>query len=191
MEQRTCRRRVLIAAALLLYGPVWAETPANDDIRVKVDTRNELVVIDVEFTVKASVRDAWQVLTDFDGMPKFISGIERSHVVARSGRTWRVAQRGVSSAGPLSFSYDSVREITLKPYSEIRARALSGSMKKMDSVTRLTPWQGVTRITYHAELIPKTALPLGIGAGFIEDRTRDQFGEMRAEILRRMAARRK
>lgn len=188
MYQQTCgkRRRIMLAGAVLfcMHGLAVA-----DDIKVRVETRDELVVVDVEFAVAASARDAWRVLTDFDGMPKFISGVERSRVIARSGNVWRVEQQGVSSAGPLSFSYDSVREIRLKPYSEIHARAISGSMKKMDSLTRLKSDRGTTRVTYHAESIPKTALPFGIGAGFIEERMREQFGEMRQEILRRAAAR--
>jgi uncharacterized membrane protein len=142
MYQSNRRRRIMVAAAALLCGPAaWGAT--DDDIHVKVDTRDGLVVVDVDFEVAASARDAWRVLTDFDGMPKFISGVERSRVVARSGRTWRVEQKGVSSAGPLSFSYDLVREITLKPYSEIQAHALAGSMKKMDSLTRLTAVLGI------------------------------------------------
>jgi uncharacterized protein YndB with AHSA1/START domain len=194
MYQTSCRRRrrVMCAALALLCGSaVWTAAAAGDEIHVKVDTRDELVVIDVDFEVAATAREVWNVLTDFEGMPKFISGVERSRVIARSGRTWRVEQKGVSSAGPLSFSYDSVREIKLTPYSEIQAHALSGSMKKMDSLTRLTAGRGTTRVNYHAESIPQTALPLGIGTSFIESRMRAQFGEMRAEILRRKAARTK
>ena len=49
-----------------------------------------------------------------------------------------MARRGRTSAGPLSFAFETVREIELKPFYEIRARLLRGSMRKLEGTTRGT-----------------------------------------------------
>jgi carbon monoxide dehydrogenase subunit G len=185
--------RAFSRRACLLFAFMLAAMPsfllAEEAIKVRVETQGSMLIVTADFTVRANVLATWQVLTDFDRMPRFLTGLGRSRIVSRKGNVLRVAQQGAASVGLLSFSYDSVRDIHLKPTTEIRAYTIGGSMKKMDSVTRLTARHGVTRVAYRAELIPGVALPLGMGSSVIEERTRQQFEEMRQEILRRAAGR--
>jgi len=61
-------------------------------------------------------------------------------------------------------------------------------MKKLEGTTRLAAADSGTRITYHGESIPNVWIPPGIGKTFIERETREQFAEMRQEILKRKLA---
>lgn len=184
MLAQTFTRSACLFVAFML-ATVSNLATAEDAIKVRVEERGSTIIVTADFNVRASALATWQVLTDFNHMPQFLTGLEQSRIVSRKGNVLRVAQQGATAMGLLSFSYDSVRDIHLKPNTEIRAYTVSGSMKKMDSVTRLAPRHGATRIVYRAELIPSVALPLGFGSGFIEERTRQQFEEMRQEILRR------
>lgn len=159
------------------------------DIQVDVSLHGELVLVDARFSVAATLEEAWSVLTDFDGMAGFIANLRSSAVVARSGDTLQVEQKGRADYGPWSFSFDTLREIHLNPYHEIRSRLLHGSMKKLDGTTTLTPDGEGTRVSYHGESIPGTWVPPIAGPAFIAHETREQFHEMRNEILRRKQVR--
>jgi hypothetical protein len=181
---RAARRRpFLILAFALLW--VAAQTVLGADVMVNVSLRGEAVFVDVRFAVPVSLQEAWAVLTDYDGMPGFVSNLSSSAVVARSGGTLQVEQTGKADYGPWSFSFDTMREIRLFPYHEIRSRLLHGSLKKLDGVTTLTSEGAGTVVTYHGESIPNMWIPPIAGPTFIAHETEEQFQEMRKEILRR------
>ena len=69
------------------------------------------------------------MLTDFDHMAEIVTNLQSSKVLSRSTTTLVVAQQGRTSAGPLTFAFETVREVELKPFYEIRARLLHGSAK--------------------------------------------------------------
>jgi hypothetical protein len=165
----------------------WLLSPqaSGSDIQVEVSLSGELVLVDVRFVVAASVQESWAVLTDFGAMAGFVSNLRSSTVVARSGETLQVEQKGKADYGPWSFSFDTVREIKLFPQHEIRSRLVHGTMKKLDGVTTLTAEGNGTVVAYHGESIPEIWVPPVAGPAFIAHETREQFEEMRKEILRR------
>lgn len=184
--------------ALLVLVSFWLpaevarpDAGRDDDIAVSVGRNNSTVTIDVDFVVAASQDEAWAVLTDFEHMADFVSNLTSSRVVDRAVDRLRVSQRGRAARGMLSFDFESLREVELSPPGVIRTRMISGSFEKLDGVTRLVPEGPATRIIYHADAIPKAWIPPVIGPRFIEHETREQFGEVRAEILRRRDAARR
>lgn len=177
---------VLLSLALCFgAGIVHA---GDSDIAVRVDIQGEVVRVDVEATVAATPKEVWEVLTDFDRLPTFISNIVSSKVLSRSGNVVRVAQTGKTHFGPLTFEFQSERELTLVPYEKFDSLMLSGNMKRFRGTTRLEAAEGKTRIRYHSEAVPDTALPLGMGRSLIEAETREHYTEIRREVLRRKAA---
>ena len=58
-------------------------------------------------------------------------------------------------------------------------------MRKMEGTTQLVDEGGSTRIVYHTDTIPGYLLPPIVGKLFIEHQTREQFREMRDEVLKR------
>lgn len=152
---------------------------------VTVHKNGDAIVVDVSFSVAASQQEAWGVLTDFDHMSEFISNLQSSKVISRNGNKLQVEQVGKAARGLFSFSFESVREIELTPHSTIRSRLLSGSLKKMDGATHLSSEGDATRVEFHGESIASLWVPPVVGAKFIGSEVREQFREMRAEILRR------
>ncbi|WP_019143321.1 SRPBCC family protein [Noviherbaspirillum massiliense] len=181
---------LLFAATLLAATPILPKPVEDTERSLAVQVRKSRgeVIVDVSMLVEASQRDAWDVLTDYDHMAEFFPRLTSSKVTQRNGNVLRLEQHGKVSYGLLSFPFESVREIELKPYEEIRSRAVGGSLRKGDADTRLVEEGGGTRIFYHSESVPAVWVPPGIGPAIIESGTRQQFESLRAEILKRKTA---
>lgn len=190
---RLLNRLVGMAAALVLFhGAAYAqEAAAGQDIDVAAKKAGNLIVIDVAFTVPATAQEAWNVLVDYDHMPQFLHNLKTSKILSKSENRLQVAQQGGVSHGPISLTFDVVRDVELKPYSEIISKVVSGNLKKVDGTTRLAAAGEGTRVTFHSESIPNVWVPPGIGTSLIENETRDQFNDIRNEILKRKDAAKK
>lgn len=174
-----------IFGLLLVSAAIYAAVPDDRDIDVTVAKAGSELVVDVALRVNAGRNDAWRVLTDYDDMVRFVSTLETSRVIRRTGNELDVVQKGKIHIGPLSFPFDSVRRIELVPFSEIRSFMIEGDLANSRFTTRLLDEGGATLITQHGQLIPSMWVPPGIGPAIIEARTRQQWQEFRAEILRR------
>ncbi|MGE5622958.1 MAG: SRPBCC family protein [Bacillota bacterium] len=161
--------------------------PAADpgDLSVNVRKSAGAVVVDARMAVEATQRQVWDVLTDYDRMAQFFPNLVSSRIAQRSGDTMRVEQKGNVSYGPFAFDFESVRDIALRPYGEIRSHAVSGSLKSGTAITRLIADGAITWVLYHSESVPAMWVPPAIGPRVIADQTRAQFESLRAEILRR------
>ena len=166
--------------AMVLAGP-----RQDEDIEVKVQITGENVIVDLSLVVPASRQEVWAVLTDFEHMAGFISNLKESKVIGISGDTLKIFQRGSAKYGPISFPFESTREMQLTPFGNIQSHMISGNMHKMEGTTQLADEGGQTRIIYHTDTIPGVWIPPLVGKIFIEHETREQFQEMRKEIIRR------
>jgi hypothetical protein len=175
-----------LAVLLSLLLPVHAAV-ADEDIAVHVLKDGPLIFVEVRCPVDAPPSILWDVLTDYDHMAQFISNLESSRVEQRADNVLRVHQEGGASRGPLSISFEIVREIRLVPFSEIRSRLVSGDFKTSTFVTRIANDAAGVRIEHAGSYAPNLWVPPIIGPALIEAETRKQFGEFRKEILRRAA----
>jgi hypothetical protein len=175
----------LIAASFLAASVSLAAPQDSRDIVVRVQKKGEWVIVDVDFPVDATVLEAWNVMTDYDNMSKFISNLVSSKIIGREGNTLSVEQKGKASRGPLKISFENVREIVLTPPREVHSRLVSGDLKASEFTTRVIDRGAFTQITNHGEFIPNMWVPPLIGPALIEAETRKQFQELRIEILRR------
>ena len=180
-------RRVLSPLLLaLLWLPLVAAGAASEaGIEVAVQVDGSAVQVDVNLTVPATPPEVWAVLTDFGHMPDFVSNLSSSQVLSREGNLLMVAQKGKASVGPLSFDFESIREIQLTPFELIRTRQIGGNLKKFEGITQLSGDNGQTHIHHHSNAISNVWIPPLVGRKFIANETREQFAEMRQEILRR------
>src|SRR6266568_8070086 len=114
---------VVLAALLLAVLPVCAWSVNTDqDIVVHVQKNGQNIAVDVDCPVDAPWSVVWEVLTDYDHMAQFIANLEYSGVEARVANVLRVHQKGKAVRGPLTLTFDNVREVELVPYGEIRSR---------------------------------------------------------------------
>ena len=179
-------------AALLLLAlsaaMAWAEPPdAGSEIAVRVDIVEDVIRIDAELAIPASAREVWDVLTDFEHAPRFISNLASSKVLARNGNVVRVAQTGKAGFGPFSFEFKSTREVTLTPFKKLDSRMIEGNMKRFRGTTQLETVGDATRLSHHSESVPESLLLLNLGRSVIESETREHYREILQEVLRRKA----
>lgn len=181
-------RRVFRPVAVLLLALLPLVGIAQDEIATQVRIEGEGVWVDVSFGVAATRAQVWDVLTDFDHMAGFISNLAASRVISREGAILQVSQNGAARRGVLSFPFEVLREIRLQPMNRIESHLLQGSMKKQEGLTELSGDGAETRVVFHGESVPGVWMPPLVTKGFIEKELREQFEELRGEILRRRGA---
>jgi len=179
---------LLIMWSMLYMAAALADPRHDEDIEVKVQITGENVIVDLSLVVPATRQEVWAVLTDFEHMAGFVSNLKESKVISISGDTLNIFQRGSAKYGPVSFPFDSTREMRLTPFDKINSHMISGNMRKMEGTTQLFDEGGQTRIIYHTDTIPGVWIPPVVGKIFIEHETREQFQEMRNEITKRKQA---
>ena len=165
-----------------------ADSLESKDIEVQVSMVGEDIIIDLNFAVSATQQEVWDVLTDFDRMADFVSNLKESKVVSVSEDKFTIFQRGAAIYGPISYPFESTREVRLVPYHKILTHLVSGNMRKLEGITYLTDEGGRTRVIHRTEAIPKVWIPAAVGKIFIEHEMREQFNEMRNEIIKRKKA---
>ena len=143
------------------------------------------VVVEVDCPVRAPLLTVWDVLTDYDNMSRFISNLQYSGIQGRVDNVLKVRQSGKASRGPLTIAFDNVRQVELRPFTEVRSRLISGDLKASEFTTRLVEADGLVHIVNSGRYTPKLWVPPLVGPALIEAETRKQFGEIRTEILRR------
>lgn len=180
-------RHWLVAALLVVHAAVAHSAGEGQDISVKVVRDGDTLQVDSELRVRANPRDVWNVLTDYDNMPRFVSTLTASSIEKRTGNRLQVTQQGTVQFALLSFPFSTVRQIDLVPYTEIRTTVTDGSMKSSQFVTTIIATPDETRIVQHGTVVPDIWIPPGIGPAIIAERTRVQWQEFRTEILRRSA----
>jgi carbon monoxide dehydrogenase subunit G len=192
LSYRMYLRPILATAILLAAFQSHAQTDSSegDGLSVVVKKHAGAVLVDVSMYVNATAQETWSVLTDYNHMANFFPNLHSSRIINKSGNTVRIEQTGRVAYGPFSFPFESIREIELKPFSEIRSRAIGGSLSKGDASTRLIAEGGGTKILYHSESIPNVWVPPAIGPHIIAKQTGAQFESLRNEILKRKKAQR-
>ena len=77
-----------------------ATIPFDSNIEVKVQHHGEQITVDAAFVVPVVPQQAWAVLTDFENIPSFNSGVLSSKVIGRTGNSlhvWQKASRNMAS----------------------------------------------------------------------------------------------
>ncbi len=179
--------RALGACVLAGIAHAALAQASTDDIVVRAEKHGEMVRLSVDCPVRAPAAVAWQVLTDFDGMAKFVTNLTRSEVRMRMGNRLQVYQKGQASRGPLKLDFENVREIDLVPQTAVRSRMIEGNMMPASFETRIEERDGVVHVLHTGTYTPSIWVPPVLGTALIEAETRKQYGEIRAEILRRAA----
>src|SRR2546423_776540 len=151
--------RASFALAIALLLPMQPSravpAPAAEDIAVDVRKNGDEVVVRVDCPVRAPLSLVWEVLTDYDHMARFVTNLQVSELRARDGDTLQVFQRGSASRGPLSFSFENLREIQLVSQQEIRSRLISGNLKSSEFTTRVVDNGNEVHILNSGRFVPE------------------------------------
>jgi uncharacterized membrane protein len=178
------RRLAALLLAVVWPGFVWADGVE----RIDVDKRDNVYFVEVVVSAPVPVTVAWDVMTGYEQLPRFIPDIKESRVIARQDGRVTIEQKGVTSVGPLSWDWQSVREIELRPMERIVSRQISGKNKRSLSTTEFAGHGPATRLTYRSEMEPGYWVPDFISRSLIVSRIREHFEVMLAEMKRRHVA---
>jgi len=173
-------RLLLLASCLLPHIAAAAEESS-----VRIERVGDEFVLEGAFHVAVPPAVAWAVLTDYEGMPRFVEDLRESRVTERDGERLHVVQRGVTRLGPFAFDYDVEREVVLEAERALHSRALRGNVKKLDMHTFVDPEGTGTRIRFRAAMIPDFWVPPLVGARLIRTRFERQFEGLLKEMRRR------
>jgi hypothetical protein len=180
-----CRMAMIVILAILIEPAAFGDARHDQDLSIDVQKNHGMLVVDVNMFVGASPSETWSVLTDYDHMAQFLPNMRSSKVIDKADGKIKLDQIGSVSYGFLSIPYEVVREIELKPDTEILSHAVSGSLKMEFATTRLQADESGARIFYHSESVPDVWVPPGIGPAFVKDEVHAQFEGLRSEIMRR------
>lgn len=186
---KLCNAAITLCALLAWYAPAsLADPDQRQDIEITVEIVGDEVHVDASLFIPATPEEVWAVVIDYDHATEFITDLQSSYVISRSGDTLQIMQKGQMRVGPFTLPVETLREVQLIPFTEVRSRLISGNMKMLVTTTQLVAEEGGTRIVNHAESIPDFWIPPFIGKFFIRREAKDKFLQLRDEILRRKQA---
>lgn len=175
---------VLFAMLVLAGNPSFAaESPIRS---LDVVFEGDAYIVNAVFFAAAPQAVAWDVLTDFDNLAKWVPNATESKVLKREDNSVTVQQRGTAKYGAASFPYTTERKIELKPPANIKTAQLKGNMRRVESSIMLEPDGKGTRILYHLEIVPSALAGAVMSKKFVEHEVSEQFTAIVGEMTRRV-----
>jgi ribosome-associated toxin RatA of RatAB toxin-antitoxin module len=120
---------LLITSLCLLSQELASAADARDSVRAWRD--EDAVIVQAQADLDAPLQTAWRVLTDYDHYAQFIPDLKSSRVLARSGNTAIVEQKGEAGFFLYPFPLEVTFSVTEVPDTAVRSRAISGTFKEM------------------------------------------------------------
>ena len=192
VDGRYGAHRCLAVAASILLGVAAAAgaQPAREDAPlIAIGRDGNAYTVTARFDVPHSAAVALNVLTDYEGIPRFVPDIKKSTVVHRHGPDAVVEQEAVSSV--MMFSKRVHVRLSVQETSHsLRFRdELGTSFTRYEGHWQLTEYPGHTVVAYQLVADPSFGVP-----GFLIRRllTRDateMIGRLRVEMAARATAR--
>lgn len=182
---------LLVLGALACGPPASAADPgpvALPEPTASLKLDGSRMTIEIAMDVPVPLVVAWEVLTDFDNMPKILPNLKTSTHTREAENVVLVRQTGTARYGPFSSDFESVRRLTLHPMTRIDSRTISGTVSKMHSRNDLTPTADGVHMQYHAEFEIDFFLPPIVGPSAMKDDVKARFAAFAAEMLKRHRA---
>ena len=160
---------------------------AAEDLSVEAERRGERVDVRARALLAAPAALVWEVLTDYEHLPRFIPGLAKSVVRSRDGDRLLVEQSGEARFLIFSFPIEVRLEVTERPPQSISSRAVAGNVRRMTGRYEIQPDadHGTVLLRYFGEIEPDFKLPPLIGVAALRSTVTEQFTAMVAEIERR------
>ncbi len=176
-------------AVVLLLMVVGTASGASPD-RVTVEARREgdAVIVEARALLHADLEIAWDVLTDYDRYAEFIPDLKSSHILARSGSTVIVEQKGQAGFFLFRFPMEVTLSVSEEPRSSITSRAIAGTFREMTGRYTLMRDGDGLRLTYSGRMVPDFILPPLIGTAAVKAAVQKQFGALVKQMQTRAAA---
>lgn len=166
-----------LAAAPFALGaspePVVANTPADCGVRGS-------------FTAAVPQSVAWEVLTDYDGIARFVSSMHASRMESDSSGHRRLRQQAIARFLLMSRRMEVLLELEETPTRRISFRdQLQGDFLRYHGEWRLSTDGSLVRVEYDLLAEPRSAMARALCRRSLRNTARELLEEVRAEMLRR------
>lgn len=179
-------RARLLRAAALAAGIVCAAAAPAGEVTLTVEHREGAYEVRGRFETAAHLDVVWAVLTDYEGIPRFVRSMRTSVVEERKGSRVRMRQEAIVGVFPLKRKARLVLEVQERAPERIEFRDLSGQdFRLYRGAWDLAGDSTGTRVAYSLDADPKAAAPSWIGRGMMRRGAEELLEEVRAEVERR------
>jgi ribosome-associated toxin RatA of RatAB toxin-antitoxin module len=180
------RTRQLVGILLAFVGgTVTGATP--EPITVEARRDGDAVIVEARALINAELETAWDVLTDYDRYAEFIPDLKSSRVVARSGGTVIVEQKGQVGFFLFRFPMEVTLSVSEDPRRGITSHAIAGTFREMTGSYTLMRVGDELRLTYSGRMVPDFLLPPLIGTAAVRAAVKKQFGALVKQMQARGA----
>lgn len=174
---------VVFVASWLIAGPCLS----HEHLTIEVGRDGDFITVRGSADLKADVQIAWEVLSNYDDLARFIPDIRSSRVLKRDAGGLLVEQKGEFGVLFFRHAVEVTMEVSEEPPRRIVARAVSGSMKDMETRYDLLPSENGVKLGYYGRFVPDFFIPPLIGLAIVRRTLERRFRAMADEIERRDA----
>jgi len=170
----------------------WDRLAANpdggmaDEIKVNTaraaDGKTIQVVVALVLPINRDV--VWEVLNDYENMPRFVPDILATRLISTGSGRKRVEIEGIARLMFLEFPTNTTLDVAHPPDGSIAINSVAGNLA-IHGVVRVHGGGTYTRVDYKVRIAPDFWLPPLIGDFLIGRQIRRQFDGMVAEMHRR------
>ena len=175
-------RRWLAALTLSMAWATAVGGAVPDRVTVEARREGDAVIVEARALLRADLDSAWQVLTAYDRYAEFIPDLNSSRVLARSGTTVIVEQKGQVRFFLFHFPMEVTLSVSEEPRSGITSHAIAGTFREMTGSYTLVPHGEDLRFTYSGRTVPDFFLPPLIGTAALKAAVQKQFGALVNQI---------
>ena len=176
-----------LASSLAVVQEAEAASP-HDGISLTLTHGTSGIALEGRFAIAAPSSIAWNVLTDYDSIARFVTSMRSSHIVGRSDDTLFVDQQAVGRLFLFSHRLHTSLRIEEQPQTRIRFEDLLGrDFHSYRGEWRIEPGGAGTTVTYRLEADPSFPIPDFVARGLFRSTARELLSQVRTEIERRAA----
>jgi len=177
--------RAAAAALLSVLGLVPTARASERAVEITMSQKDDRYQVRGWFTVAASVDTAWAVLTDYEGIPRFVKSV-RASTVERNEGPRRVNQVAVQKVLLFRKTVHVALEIQEdRPFRVGFQDVLKRDFKLFEGAWTIEPRGDSLTIRYSLDAEPTTRAPGVVGRMVMSGSAHDQLEQVRDEILRR------
>ena len=171
----------------LALAPGLVRAAAAEAIETRIERQGEYITVNASALMQVDARIAWEVLSDYDNLARFIPDMKSSRVVSRSGGRIRVEQKGEFGFFFYRQPVDVTLEVLEQPPHRIDARRIAGNIRELETRYELGTSDAGVRFGYSGRFIPAFSLPPLIGMPIVRRIVERRFRALVEEIVRRDA----
>ena len=174
-----------------MLGTAAAATPRADEVRISLDQARGGCHVRGDFHAPVSDTIAWQVLTDYDGIARFVRSVRESRLERGPDGRRRLRQDAVGSAFMIRRRLRVLLELDETAERRIGFRDVLGKdFREYVGEWRLVPDTSGVHIEYELRAEPSSPMLRMFCRGSLLRGAQDLLGEVRAEMVRRETVRR-